>query len=59
MPSSQMLRREKKHYVAFRADKEEIQVYHRFGESVKHRTKKGVALISDAKGGSCGSRNIT
>lgn len=47
---SQLLRREKKQNLGIRLEKEELQVYHRFGEDVKHRTKRGMSLVKDALG---------
>lgn len=32
-------------------DRDEIQVYHRFGESVKQRTEKAAKTVSEARGG--------
>lgn len=44
-----MLRREKKQDVV-RLERDELLVYHRFGEDAKHRSKKGLSLVKEARG---------
>ncbi|CAN0033559.1 unnamed protein product [Ascophyllum nodosum] len=47
--AEKILRKEKKQNEAVKLERGELLVYHRFGEDVKHRTKKGAAIMKEAR----------
>lgn len=45
-----MQRRDRKQHEIVKLERIELLVYHRFGEAVKQRTKKGALMVKEARG---------